>query len=139
MVVDVSVAAKWFIRGEGSEFAQSILERVLQERAYVPALFRWEMQNVLLVAQRASRLTADDVDEALDALRDLPIYIEPVGERFFSGIEVQLARQYSLTAYDAAYLALAVHRRLPLVTTDAELCYAGRDLGIAVLTVQSTS
>jgi predicted nucleic acid-binding protein len=134
MVVDVSVAAKWFIPQERTEFADSILDRIVGERAYVPALFRWEMQNVLLVAQRANRLTATDVDEALEALGDLPISIEPVGQKAFSGSELQLARHFGLTSYDAAYLALAVHRRAALATSDRELCRAARDLGIELLT-----
>jgi predicted nucleic acid-binding protein len=133
MVVDVSVAAKWFIPYERSGFADSILDRILDERAYVPALFRWEIQNVLLVAQRSDRLTADEVDEALDTLRDLPIHVEPAGERVFSGSELQLARHYDLTTYDAAYLALALDRRIALATSDAELCSAARDLGIELL------
>lgn len=134
MVLDVSVAAQWFIPHERSEFADSILDRVLNEPAYVPALFRWEIQNVLLAAQRSDRLTANEVDEALDTLRDLPIRVEPPGERVFSGSELQLARHYDLTAYDAAYLALALDRRTTLATNDAELSYAARDLGIELLT-----
>jgi len=35
-----------------------------------------------------------------------------------------LARQWDLTAYDAAYLQLALKRRLPLVTLDARLAAA---------------
>jgi predicted nucleic acid-binding protein len=133
IVVDVSIAAKWFIPDDRNRFAGAILDRILVESAYVPALFRWEIQNVLLSAERAGRLTPRDLDDALDSLRDLPILVDPPGERIFSGTEVRLARYYSLTAYDAAYLALAIDRRVALATSDAELCYAARDLGIEVL------
>ncbi|HEY6327415.1 MAG TPA: type II toxin-antitoxin system VapC family toxin [Candidatus Cybelea sp.] len=133
IVVDVSVAAKWFLRDERSRFADSILDRVARETAYVPALFRWEMQSVLLAAEKANRITSTDVDDAFDALRDLPIFVDPPGERLFSGSGVQLARHYGLTQYDAAYIALASNRRLSLTTSDAELSYAAHDLGIAVL------
>ncbi len=133
IVVDVSVAVKWFLRDERSRFADSILNRVAQEAAYVPALFRWEMQSVLLAAEKANRITSTDVDDAIDSLRDLPIFIEPPGERLFSGSEIHLARHYGVTPYDAAYLAVATNRRLPLATSDAELSHVARDLGTVVL------
>src|ERR1700685_2721457 len=106
-VLDVSVAATWFLRDEHDVRAAKILTRVATEGAYVPALFRWEIQSVLLGAERASRIDPNDVDAALDALRDLPILVEPPGEHVFAGTELQLARHYDLTPYDAASLTLA--------------------------------
>jgi predicted nucleic acid-binding protein len=133
IVLDVSIAAKWFLHDERGGSADMLLSRVVDEGAYVPAVFRWEMQNVLLGAERAHRIAPDDVDAALDALRDLPIILEPPGERFFAGNEVRLARHYDLTSYDAAYLCLAASQHIPLATTDAALAHAARDLGIVVI------
>jgi len=133
LVVDVSVAAKWFLADESSAFAESILDRIVKESAYVPALFIWEFQNVLLVAGRAERLTPRDVDEALETLTTLPIFVDPVQERALAGTELQLARHYDLTAYDAAYLALAARKRIALATTDKRLRNAAADAGIEVL------
>jgi len=132
LVVDVSVAAKWFLSDEGSTFADAILDRVAEEGAYVPALFVWELQNVLLVAQRAQRLSSRDVRDALETLGNLPIFIEATSERFRSGTELQLAQHYGLTAYDAAYLALAAIRRIELATSDGDLRRAAEDLGVAL-------
>jgi len=133
LVIDASVAAQWFVPDERSAFADAILDTISAEGAYVPALFRWEIENVLLSAERAGRIDSEDVDAALDTLRDLPIALESVGRRFLSGSEVRLARYYDLTSYDAAYLALASSRRLPLATADAALSYAARDLEITVI------
>jgi len=133
IVLDVSIAAKWFLPDERSRRADSLLERVAAEGAYVPALFRWEIESVLLGAERADRIEADDVDAALESLRNLPIILEPPGERLFSRNELQLARHYDMTPYDAAYLSLAARRNIPLATTDDALAYAARDLGIVVL------
>ncbi len=133
MVLDVSIAASWFLLDESHEGAAALLVRVAEDGAYVPALFRWEMQSVLLGAERASRIRPDDVDAALEALRDLPIIVEPPGERVFAGSELHLARHYDLTPYDAAYLALAAGRRLQLATLDAALAHAASDLGIVVV------
>ena len=133
LVLDVSVAAKWFLRDETDEGAGALLTRVASLGAYVPALFRWEIQSVLLRAERASRIDPSDVDAAFDALRDLPIVVEAPGERVFSGSEVHLARHYDLTPFDAAYLALAAGRRLPLATLDGALAHAASDLGVIVV------
>jgi predicted nucleic acid-binding protein len=133
LVLDVSVAAKWFLNDEKDDGADALLTQVASDGAYVPALFRWEIQSVLLGAARASRIDSDDVDAALDALRDLPIVVEAPGERVFSGSELHLARHYGLTPYDAAYLALAAGRRLLLATFDDDLAYAASDLGVIVV------
>lgn len=133
LVLDVSVAAKWFLRDEKDDGAGALLAQVASDGAHVPALFRWEIQSVLLGAERASRIDSDDVDAALDALRDLPIVVEAPGERVFSGSELHLARHYGLTPYDAAYLALAAGRRLPLATFDDDLAHAATDLGVIVV------
>jgi predicted nucleic acid-binding protein len=133
LVLDASVALTWFLPDEPSAAADALLERVTVEGAYVPALFRWEIENVLLAAERADRIAPEDVDAALDALRELPFFVDPPGQRFLCGSEVRLARFYDMTSYDAAYLTLAADRQLPLATFDAALAYAARDLGIVVL------
>ena len=88
---------------------------------------------MLLGAERANRIDPDDVDAALDALRDLPIVVESPGERVFSGSELRRTRPYDLRPYDAAYLALAAGRRLPLATLDTALVHAASDLGVTVV------
>ena len=133
LVLDVSIAAKWYLPDEQSRYADALLDRVVSEGAFVPALFRWEIESVLVSAERASRIQADDVDAALDSLRDLPIVLKLRGDRFFSGNEVRLARHYDLTPYDAAYLSLAASQNIPLATFDDALAYAARDLGIVVV------
>ena len=138
-VLDVSIAAKWYLPDERSPMADALLQFVVDEGAYVPGLFRWEVESVLLNAERANRIESDDVDAALDSLRDLPIVLEPPGHRFFSGNEMRLARHYDLTPYDAAYLSLAASRKIPLATVDYPLAYAARDLGIEVVPVLEIS
>ncbi len=133
IVLDVSIAAKWFLPDERSRRTDAILERVASEGAHVPELFRWEIESVLLGAERSDRIDASDVDAAMESLRDLPIAVEAPGERVFAGNELQLARHYGLTPYDAAYLSLAASRNIPLATADDALAYAARDLGIVVV------
>jgi predicted nucleic acid-binding protein len=46
---------------------------------------------------------------------------------------LDLARRYSLSAYDAAYLELALRKGLPLATLDAQLGEAAQQAGVTVL------
>jgi len=46
---------------------------------------------------------------------------------------IALARDYRLTAYDAAYLDLAKREQLSLATLDDDLHKAGLALGVATL------
>ena len=130
LVIDASVAAKWFIVESDRTYAVSALGEVERDGAIVPALFVWEMQGALLSAERRELIRPNEVDEALDLLRRLPILIESVQNSLGRSNEVLLARHYGLTPYDAAYLALALRRRAILATDDKVLADAAADLGI---------
>ena len=77
----------------------------------------------MLVAERRGRLAAADVDEALIRLAALPIAVRDGGD---DRQVVNLARKYALTAYDAAYLELALREGAPLATLDKRLAEAAR-------------
>ena len=61
LVLDVSVAAKWFLRDEKDDGAGALLAQIASVGAYVPALFRWEIQSVHLGAERANRIDPNDL------------------------------------------------------------------------------
>ena len=88
----------------------------------LPALWLLEVGNLLLSAQRRKRITADKRRELAAAASALRIRVdrEPVA---ITALD-ELAARYSLSAYDAAYLELALHRGLPLATLDAALLAA---------------
>lgn len=60
------------MRDENNDDADALLVQIASDWAHVSALFRWEIQSVLLGSELASRIDSDDVDAALEALRDLP-------------------------------------------------------------------
>jgi predicted nucleic acid-binding protein len=60
-------------------------------------------------------------EEFLFNLRELSVTVDPADIVLtFENIR-QLAREHKLTAYDAAYLELAMRKEIPLVTLDADL------------------
>ena len=137
LVVDASVSAAWFFPDEATEETRSVLHATTAQDIWVPASWLLETANLLLAAYRRKRISAVDrqrVAEAAGALR-LKIDREAVS---IATLE-QLGARYALTAYDAAYLELAMRRRLPLATRDKALALAMATAGVrAVLTGGAT-
>ena len=129
-VLDASVTLSWAFEDERSQPALEVLERLRQDEAAVASLWPLEVTNGLMAAERRGRLTGADASRFLHLVRSLPIVIDPVARvRAFEGTR-SLARTHRLTAYDAAYLELAVRRGIPLVTLDGELQAAAEAEGV---------
>jgi predicted nucleic acid-binding protein len=103
------------------------------ETAVVPAHWSLEVANVLAIAERRQRIRADDSTAFLELLTELAIEVDgQTTSRAFHDI-LTLARRHKLTAYDAAYLELAVRHQIPLASLDQELCQVAVSLGVEVL------
>lgn len=121
-VVDASVSATWFLPDEATADTEAALQATVTHDVWVPALWLLEVGNLLLSAQRRKRITADKRRELAAAASALRIRVdrEPVA---ITALD-ELAARYGLSAYDAAYLELALRRRLPLATLDEALLAA---------------
>ena len=106
------------------------MERLIEDEALVPALWRVEMCNILVVNERRGRIDSVDSERFLEDLATLPIRVRPEdGYRTL----LSLSRNHGLTAYDAAYLALAVRAGAPLATLDRPLARAARTAGVELI------
>lgn len=123
VVCDASVAAA-IVYGEPlSDRAQTL---VGAKRLLAPALFRYEMANILV---RKCRFAPDDAPRFEKAFLDsLRIPIRLVEPSWAAVVEV--ARGNGLSAYDAAYLQLALELRVPLATLDERLGAVAETLGV---------
>jgi predicted nucleic acid-binding protein len=110
-----------------------VAELTVNGGAWVPALWRWEVANVLEMGVRRGRHTAAFRDATLADLSLLPIAVDPEAERQAWGSTLQLAERHKLTLYDAAYLELARRRGLALATLDVDLRPAATAEGIPLL------
>jgi len=129
-VLDASVAAAWFLADEDDATATRAATRLAEDTAVVPALFWFEIRNLLVVGERRGRATVADTARFLARLDGLPI--EEDGRA--SGADLlALARAHALSAYDAAYLELARRRAVPLATLDRRLAAAAAAEGIGPL------
>jgi predicted nucleic acid-binding protein len=121
----------WCFDDEADPYTERVLGALEAGTAVVPALWPLEVANVLLVAERRRRLRRADVVQFLDLLEGLPVEVDPViAVADVAGISA-LAREHRLSAYDAAYLHLAMRERLPLATRDAALRSAARAVSVA--------
>jgi predicted nucleic acid-binding protein len=75
-------------------------------------------------------LTANDSALFLSLISAYPIRIEPAEDE---QTIFQFARQYGLSFYDAAYLAVAHRHRAPLATLDKALQAAALAAGIVLI------
>lgn len=128
-VVDASIAGAWLLPDEENATAEQAMTRMAEEDAVAPDLLRHEIRSILLSAEKRERISADFVHSALARFRGLPLQLTGPGD---DTEVVRLSRKYRLSAYDAAYLALALLQQLPLATLDRRLAEAGRAEGVAV-------
>lgn len=121
LVLDASIALQWFLEDESDrKYSLLVLSSLSAKRAVVPVLWFYEVGNGLIMAQRRKRIRQSQVDDFLQRLRLLPIdATEHTATEILS--LPSLAQTHRLTNYDAAYLALAAARNLPLATNDDAL------------------
>src|SRR3954470_24440267 len=108
IVIDASVALAWCFPEEATEATAELQVRLETASAVVPSLWMLEVANALAIAERRSRISAIESDRFLARLQSIGVIVdEDVDGRVFSSI-LPLARSHRLTAYDAAYLELAI-------------------------------
>lgn len=129
LVVDPSAVLALALDDEVADFADRVVDRIAAESAQVPAIFWYELRNVLVVNERRRRIRAEQTSAFLATLSVLPIEISALPAD--TGV-LSLARQYGLSVYDAAYLDLALDRGFPLATLDEKLRQAAPKAGVEV-------
>lgn len=132
-VVDASVALAWCFSDEASALADRVLDRLEHDEALAPAIWPLEVANGLRSAERRGRLDLADLSRVRELLVSLPVQVEAVPLDAALGAVTELARQLDLTAYDAAYLALAARRGLALATVDDRLREACEQAGVELV------
>ena len=132
-VLDASFALSWYFEDERTPVADALLDRVADQGATVPGLWRLEIANGLRTAIRRNRIDQGFRDRAIAQLARLPITVDPDTDRYAWTTTLQLADRFVLTPYDAAYVELAQRLVLPLATLDDPLRAAATALGVALL------
>jgi predicted nucleic acid-binding protein len=121
---------RWCFHDDASHYAEHVLQRLSTEEVCVPSLWALEVANVLLVAERRRRLTPADSSRFVSLLQTLPIRIDTETALHAWSDVLPVARSHQLSAYDAAYLELAMRTGCPIATLDENIRRAAKPLGV---------
>lgn len=130
IVADASFCGAWVLTDESSGAAESLLARIISGsvQLVVPALWHYEMLNLLRSAVRRKRLSTEDLDLTVESLERVPMTLEDLPGAPARRRILHLAMQFDLSSYDAAYLELADRFKISLQTNDAKLAAAAKQL-----------
>jgi predicted nucleic acid-binding protein len=128
-VLDNSVAMRWLLASQkkaDQTYAENVLRSLVETEAVVPNLWHLEAANVLITAERQGELEPGEVERFVAQIESLPIVVDPQTAHQVFSRGFGLSRAYKLSAYDAAYLELAIREGLPLATLDKNLMRAAK-------------
>lgn len=132
VVVDANLALKWVLLEEDSHTAMLLLDKWTDEgrTAIAPALFAYEVTNILYRQVALGKMTNDESRRGLEKLFALEIRLEFSLYKEASMQAIEFAQRFRLPAtYDAYYLALAYAEQCECWTADKRLWNAvKRDL-----------
>lgn len=111
-------------------YALKVLDALKHTSATVPGLWALEAANVVAKAEAKGLVTEARTQVFVAALMRINITTDAATANHALSDTLNLARRYKLSAYDAAYLELALRRGLPLATLDGDLVKAARKAGI---------
>ena len=133
-VLDASTVLTWCFPDEEAQKAEEISERTaLGDKPAVSSFWRHEVLNALLMGEKRKRLTTELTQTFIQDLERLPVEVDTPESVTVFHVTQGLCRKHGLTAYDAAYLELAMRNRIALATADRALERAARAEGIEIV------
>jgi len=124
VVVDASLALKWVIEEDDSDQAKALLDEWVKSgmTLIAPALFIYEVTNILYRKVGRGPLTLIEAQQALERLRHQGPTLDFPLDTALSRRAMEVAHQFHLPAtYDPHYLALAEREDCPYWTADERL------------------
>jgi len=128
LIVDASVAVKWFFREPGSDQAAALQDDDAEFIA--PDLVVAEIGNAAWKKYLRKQITA--ADAIFTVRRAPPLFSSLVSVLELMESAISLSVDLSHPIYDCFYLALAQRENAPLVTADEDMLAAARKAKIKV-------
>ena len=124
LIVDASVAIKWFVPEPLSAEARRILDdyQAGTLTLIAPDLINAEVGNIVWKKQPFQGLDADDASTVIDEFRKLVIVLTPTGDLLADAYGLAVTHRRSV--YDSLYLALSIREGSQFVTADERLVNA---------------
>ncbi len=129
-VVDNSVVTGWWHAGQATPYTRQLRDLIPVSRIHAPQLWTLECANVLRKLRVSGRLTDAEIAAIAAQLKAAGIIVEPQTERVEEVLERSL--RFGLSAYDTAYLGVAMRLRLPIACHDGALARAADAAGVGV-------
>jgi predicted nucleic acid-binding protein len=136
-VLDGSVALAWYFADEADAYADEVGRQLPSVAAIVPTIWPLEVANAVLIGERRKRSTPAQAATWISHLLTLPITVDDETSAHALGSVLNLGRMHGLSAYDAAYVELAMRRGLPLASLDARLKAAAVAVGVPLYVPQT--
>jgi predicted nucleic acid-binding protein len=134
LVVDASAILSLCFDDEDRAYGQKVLDTIeAGASVIVPAIWPLEIANGVLAAERKNRLDHDALLRFQVILGKFRASLDQRSLAETMTVTLLLARQHRLTAYDAAYLELAVREQCPLASLDGQLIEACAVAGVPLL------
>ncbi len=130
-VLDASIALSWCLPDENSDAADRVFDSVSNTQLFVPAIFPYEIANALVSGRRSGRLNESAAMATAQLLGSLALSASTEGQDRPTVVDTAL--RHGLTAYDAAYLALAEAGGHALATLDGALRKAAKKAGVTLV------
>jgi predicted nucleic acid-binding protein len=120
LVVDASVAAKWFFEEDQSASARRLFSS--RRSLVAPELLGVELANVIWKRVQRKEL---DTNAAVDMLADFQrLAVEIIPSAPYLPAALELAILTGRTVYDCLYLSLAMNQKTQVVTADRRFAAA---------------
>jgi predicted nucleic acid-binding protein len=121
IVVDSSVAIKWFIPQDYSSEANKILNSYQQGQLILlaPDLIYAEVGNIIWKMERFQGLESVDAQTILDVFEQIQFNI--VTSKQLLGSAYRFATNYQRSVYDSLYVVLSIRENCQFITADSKL------------------
>lgn len=129
-VLDCSVTLAWHFADEANAYANAVALAVAIGEPVVPSIWPLQVANTVLIGERRGRSNETQASAFLTRLAALPITVDDQTSAMAWGTILQIGRAQGLSAYDAAYVELALREGVPLATLDNRMRGALASVGI---------
>lgn len=134
LIADASRIGNAILPDEQSIFTDRLLKLLFESELHEPVHWPIEIANLVLKASRRGRIAIPERNATRDSISVL-IAAATVETTAHAMAAFELAVLHNISAYDAAYLEMAIRTGLPLLTSDGPLGYAAAKAGIELVEV----
>lgn len=133
IIADISVVLAWMFEEKQTADALDVLRLIEREGLLVPPIWWSELENGILMGERRGRKSPAESAAFLKLVRALPIRTDDTPRHRVSNAVIEIGRRHHLTAFDAAYVELAVREGAALASFDVAIRRCAGAMRIKVL------